>query len=218
MGRTVEARTKAKFTSLPVTPIRGTTAKLKAAKNGHVKAAILATTPGSVPAIDSRELEEQCLELRKRAYSYREIGKELNISSTAAYKAVMRILDRMEAELKEPAKRVREVELQKLDAIEKVITVKARNGDMFAVDRLLKVAERRARLTGIDMPVKTQVLGDADNPLVFKELPDQDLERELNSLVTIIGFKSLPGTIESSQDKIIDVVAGEETPAGSQEP
>jgi len=167
--------------------------------------------PGSTKSISSRELEDKAFELRKDSKSYREIGAELGVSPAGAYQAVMRVLDRMEAELKEPAKKVRAMELAKLDQLEAVVKSKAKTGDLFAADRLLKIMERRARLTGIDMPTKVQHSGDEENPVVVK-IEDSELDKELHAVAVLLGFRSLANS--PAQKTILGTLAGEEASAG----
>jgi hypothetical protein len=72
---------------------------------------------------------------------------------TAAYRAVSTILDKSE---KEAASDLREMELRRLDDLFLSIYKKARDGDYAAIDRCLKIMERRAKIAGLDAPEKTQ--------------------------------------------------------------
>lgn len=58
--------------------------------------------------------------------------------------------------LQEPARDVRLLELGRLDALYMEVFRQARSGVLGAVDRCLRIMERRAKLLGLDAP--TQVL------------------------------------------------------------
>jgi hypothetical protein len=104
--------------------------------------------------IDKRERAIQALELRKAGVGYELIAQRLNYSNrSAAYRAVSRLLGSME---KEATQDMREVELRRLDDLFLSIYKKARDGDLAAVDRCLRIMERRAKIAGIDAPEKTQ--------------------------------------------------------------
>jgi hypothetical protein len=108
--------------------------------------------------IDKRERAVQALELRKAGISYDLIAQRLNYSNrTAAYRAVSRLLSATE---KEASNDLREVELRRLDDLFLSVYQKARNAadplQLQAVDRCLRIMERRAKIAGIDAPEKTQ--------------------------------------------------------------
>jgi hypothetical protein len=90
--------------------------------------------------------------MRKGGASYREIGSHLGVSTKTAHQYVMRELERLAEEAHEEAAQVRVLELQRLDRMLRGLWLRARDGDTFAVDRVLKMMERRARLLGLDAP------------------------------------------------------------------
>jgi len=126
------------------------------------------------------ERDAEAARLRSRGLSYEAIGRELGLDKGNAYHAVQRAL---EATVAEPAAEVRQLELARLDdmymAVMKVLEAQhftVSNGKLIyhpetggpllddapvlqAVDRLLKIQERRARLLGLDAATKTEVSG-----------------------------------------------------------
>lgn len=126
------------------------------------------------PEVAARDAE--ACHLRAQSFSYTEIGDRLGISKTAAYEAVQRALAET---VQEPAAELRQLELLRLDelarrtrgvmeathyVVDKGTVVLWEGAPLVddgpvlaAVDRLLKVQERRARLLGLDIPVKQQV-------------------------------------------------------------
>ena len=103
---------------------------------------------------------EAALKLRNSGKSYRAIGRELGILATQAFEDVKRALRESHTAEADDCKRL---ELERLDKIQeglwpRVVGLNAdgtpRDGgvDDFAVDRVLKVMDRRAKLLGIDAP------------------------------------------------------------------
>jgi DNA-binding CsgD family transcriptional regulator len=103
------------------------------------------------------ERERQALDLRRGGLRYREIGEALGCSLSAAYGAVSRALSRIAAETDERAEELRALELVRLDALLRPMFEKAIAGDLQAVDRVLRIGERRARLLGLDAPARVHV-------------------------------------------------------------
>jgi hypothetical protein len=129
----------------------------------------------TAPRVDAAERDARALELRAAGLSFRQIGRQLGCGTTTAYKRVGRGLDRT---LREPAGRVRTLELHRLDQLtaaamavlgaRHVLVQAGRpvldpvSGDPYpdhgptlaAIAALLRVAERRARLLGLDQPTR----------------------------------------------------------------
>jgi DNA-binding CsgD family transcriptional regulator len=103
----------------------------------------------------SRERENTALELRKAGYTCAKIGQALGISGSAANQTLCRALARLEAQSKESAADYRRIQLERLDGMLTAMWKPAINGDPQAVDRVLKIEERRSKLLGLDAPEKT---------------------------------------------------------------
>ena len=131
---------------------------------------------------DTAERDAEACRLRAKNLSYRRIAAELGIDVKAAYDGVRRAI---RDTLQEPADDVKRLELERLDELaqktRKVMLgthyvvsqgkgVRLTRDDeplvddgpvLQAVDRLLKIQERRARLLGLDAPQRVSV--DAQN-------------------------------------------------------
>ncbi len=112
------------------------------------------TAPLKIPAAARRE---KTLELRAKGKSIRAIAKELKVSKSQVQRD-------LEAELKAAAEDRRKIaellidlELTKLDELEQEAWKHIRNGELPAIDRVLRSMERRAKLLGLD---KTGEAGD----------------------------------------------------------
>ncbi|MEV7006837.1 hypothetical protein [Streptosporangium sp. NPDC051022] len=149
--------------------------------------------------------DAEACRLRARGLTYEQIAVDLGMSSkSSAYEAVQRALA---ATVREPADEVRQMELMRLDelhrsalavleathyVVDKGAVVLWEGAPLVddgpvlaAVDRLLKVQERRARLLGLDSPqrvsIDAQNLGEDLKSLIgalMGEDDDDDLDDE----------------------------------------
>lgn len=104
--------------------------------------------PSLVPSAEVIEKERQTLELRRAGVSFDDIANRVGYNDRgAAHKAYKRALART---LQEPAAEIRELEQDRLDRLQVAVWAKALRGDLGAVDRVLRIFERRARLLGLD--------------------------------------------------------------------
>jgi hypothetical protein len=155
------------------------------------------------PSVAAAELDARCLDLRRSGATYRQIAGQLGISAANAHKRVTRSLDRTR---REPADGLRDLELVRLDALQAAATAVLAathhviqagkvvvdgqeqpyvdHGPVLAaVNTLLRVAERRARLLGLDAPAKVDAT--VDGTLTTVDEIDREvvrLEQELTDL------------------------------------
>lgn len=109
------------------------------------------TLPVVITAAETRLL---ALELRKSGMTYQQIADEIGISVSGAFKHVSKALATFRAKAAEEAETVAALEAERLDSLHQALWPKAIQGDMPAVDRVLKIMERRAKLYGLDAPTK----------------------------------------------------------------
>jgi hypothetical protein len=108
----------------------------------------------SAVTINKREKSVRALELRKAGVSYDMIAQQLGYSNkSSAHRAVSKLLDATE---KEVVGDLREMELRRLDDLFRSMYPMALKGNFVAVDKCLKIMERRSKITGLDAPEKTQ--------------------------------------------------------------
>ncbi|MEU1731402.1 hypothetical protein [Streptosporangium sp. NPDC020145] len=122
--------------------------------------------------------DAEACRLRAQNLTYAQIGAELGISKSQAHDAVRRAL---RDTLQEPADEVRKLELLRLDELAQLArrvmlathyvvsqgkVVRLRRGGapleddtpvLQAIDRLLRIQERRARLLGLDSPQRVSI-------------------------------------------------------------
>ena len=110
------------------------------------------------------------LQLRRGGATYRDIaGNVLNTfgadklpqgwDERYAYKDVKRELDRVRGEIAESAEDVLTLELERLDRMFLTMFDRAIKGDEKAVDRCLRIMQRRSDLLGLDAPKRQEISG-----------------------------------------------------------
>lgn len=105
--------------------------------------------------IDAAEKRARALDLRKAGATYDQIAQQLGYANRGnAQRAVQTALKEITAE---PARDVLTLELERLDAMLLGLWPQARRGNLGAVDRVLRIQERRARLLGLDSPARFSV-------------------------------------------------------------
>lgn len=98
--------------------------------------------------------EEQALELRRAGASYRDIARALGVTTSNAHKYVRRAIGRQLTRVDELSAEVRQLELDRLDRLLRGIWPQASGGNLQAIDRVLRIMERRAGILGTDAPKK----------------------------------------------------------------
>lgn len=107
---------------------------------------------------DSKARRTKALELHLAGANYDAIAVALGYANrSSAWKAVQEALTDLGRPA--PAGEVLATEIARLDAMLTGLWAKARRGDVQAIDRVLKIGERRAALrslSGVDTPLKEQ--------------------------------------------------------------
>jgi hypothetical protein len=99
--------------------------------------------------VDTNEKHRQALELRKAGVAYAVIAERLGYKTeSGAWRAVMSALKKT---LREPADELRKLEAERLDGLWLAIISMAKAGNLGAIDRALKIQDRRAKLLGLDL-------------------------------------------------------------------
>ena len=105
--------------------------------------------------VEMRGKEGQVLELRKAGATFHQIA---NVVGYADPSGAKRAYDRaMQATIQQPADEIRRLELERLDAMLRAVWPAALSGRLHAVDRVLTIMCRRAKLLGLDMPRRREV-------------------------------------------------------------
>ena len=93
-----------------------------------------------------RRRQSEALKFREQGYNYEQIAKHMKTNPSTVYRWVIAAMDRITAE---PAKRVLELELRRLDQLQTAIYTDALQGDLSSQQMYLRIADQRARLLGL---------------------------------------------------------------------
>ena len=127
------------------------------------------------PTPERIDKEREIVELRTEGYVWREIAQQVGMSTAGVYKAYNRAMTRVIAPSIEEH---RELELDRLDILQRTYWQPAVNGNLRAADYVLRVIDKRAKLLGLDAPLKVQA--------EVVTYDGSDLDREVDAIARII--------------------------------
>lgn len=126
-----------------------------------------------VKAISAVEKQRRALELRKAGATFEMIADTLGYKfPAAAHKAVTTALHNV---IKEPAEEVRDMEVARLDAALFAIWSQVKAGNHGAIDRFIKIQDRRAAYLGLDAPKAYDFGGDLTQTIRIVGVPEEDI-------------------------------------------
>jgi hypothetical protein len=113
------------------------------------------------------------VQLRVEGKTFRQIGAAMGFSEQRAHFIVTEELQRLNRERSEAASELQQLESQRLDALHAAVWEKAQAGDLDAINAVVKLMNRRAKLLGIDaMPRFDVNLSGALPPVIEEVVPD----------------------------------------------
>ena len=102
----------------------------------------------------AEEQRLKAVQLRLAGATYEQIGQQLGCTRPNAYYLVSTALARTKARTEDTVEEMRALDLGRMDAMLLGIWQQAAQGNLFVIDRVLKILERRAKLMGLDAPTK----------------------------------------------------------------
>jgi len=146
----------------------------------------------SVKTIKVAERRAQAFEMRKAGANLKTIAAALGVSIPAVHKYLTTAIAQLHQKAEIDIEQYRKTELERLDDMTLGIWDKARTGGLQAIDRVLKIQRRRAKLLGLDAPSRTDLTSDG-KPLLpagaivvtdeqLKKLPTTILEHLRSTL------------------------------------
>jgi hypothetical protein len=104
--------------------------------------------------IAQAEKEARIIELRRTGATWELIAKLTGYANpSGAYKAYQRALGKI---VQPKIDELRAVEVDRLDRLQFAIWERAKDGDIKAIDAVLRILDRRTRILGLDAPTKIQ--------------------------------------------------------------
>lgn len=104
--------------------------------------------------VNRAENQLKSLQLRKAGFTYQEIADQLGMTKGNAHKLVASAMQEWKDASGEVADELRALEAARLDHATRAIWTQVINGNHGAIDRMLRIMDRRARLLGLDAPSK----------------------------------------------------------------
>jgi hypothetical protein len=107
------------------------------------------------PEPQTLELENKIIELRRAGATWQRIAEQTGFAGpSGAFQAYQRAAKRF---VRPNLEELRDIELDRLDRLQMGVWAKALNGDIRALDSVLRIIDRRARLLGLDAPKELNV-------------------------------------------------------------
>ena len=143
------------------------------------------------------ERQQTALSLRKSGATYRAIAAHIALlpgnerySEGLAHADIAACLKTINTQTSLDTEEYRALELERLDTAQLAIAPKVQAGDLLAIDRWLRISERRSALLGLDAPIQLKV--------------EQQLQIELNRVLDNLE-SALPVHLF---DQVLGVLAG----------
>ena len=147
-----------------------------------------------IPSPELVDKEIKVLELRRVGLTWTRIAEEVGYADhTGAYAAYKRAIKRT---MQQPADELREQELDRLDRLQVAVWPAAMKGDTRAVLTIVRLMERRAKLTGLDMPIKIE-------QDVTTWTGGDSIDRAVRDLAALLTSHDATGTGESAMAEYI---------------
>lgn len=147
-----------------------------------------------IPSPELVDKEIKVLELRRVGLTWVRIAEEVGYADhTGAYAAYKRAIKRT---MQQPADELREQELDRIDRLQVAVWPAAMKGDTRAVLTIVRLMERRAKLTGLDMPIKIE-------QDVTTWTGGDTIDRAVKDLAALLTRNDATGTGESAMAEYI---------------
>ena len=123
------------------------------------------TTKTAAQRVTAAEKRAMAMKLRESGLTFDRIGEAIGCSTSRAHQYVAEQLEKLAKQSDEATESLRQMELERLDRMLTACWWMAEAGDLKAIDRVLKLSERRAKLMGLDAPTKVAPTNpDGDGP------------------------------------------------------
>jgi Homeodomain-like domain len=133
-----------------------------------------------------RDQTLQALQLRASGATYRQIADVLGIDKMTAWRLVQ---EEAASAIQESAREILDLELTRLDRLQMGLWAEAINGDVAAVDRVLRIMEQRAKLLGLYDRAPEQDRPSAEGVVIIR---GETSEEYIRGLQEMRGFVTPP--------------------------
>ena len=134
------------------------------------------------------------------------------IASTLGYATPYGASKAIESALKlsrdESAEQLRGVDVERLEIATRSLMSSVEQGDVFAIDRLIKLAGRKAALLGLDMPAKV-AMTDPTGQHEYTGLTDADRLARIDAIIDAVRKRRTGQADNDKADAPVDTGSGE---------
>ncbi len=131
---------------------------------------------------EAEERRVKVFELTKAGASLRQIAQQLSVSHETVRKDRDAVLKELQKVQIVEAEQYRVLELERLDMAMIAIAPQVKKGSFQAIDRWIRLSERRSKLLGLDAPTKIDHRFDKDP----EQLPDAELDTFISELQALV--------------------------------
>lgn len=148
----------------------------------------------AVPSPELVDKEIRVLELRRVGLTWSRIAEEVGYADhTGAYAAYKRAIKRT---MQQPADELRGQEIDRLDRLQVAIWPSAMKGDTRAILTIIRLMERRAKLLGLDKPIKIE-------QEITTWVGDDSIDRAVRELAALLTRDDADSTGESTMAELV---------------
>lgn len=130
----------------------------------------------SADRVNAASRRVKVVQMRMAGLAVREIATQVGCSPGTVSKDLYHALSEYQTNTEEEIERFRELWNQRLEKMVQGLWVSASRGNVGAVDRIVRLAERSARLNGLDRPVKVAPTNpNGDQPYEPEGMTDEQI-------------------------------------------
>ena len=107
--------------------------------------------------LEAAERRERALRLRLAGATYEDIGRAMAVNKSTVKRWIDAAIENVD---KDSSEQLFTMENMRLDVAQRAIMQTVAQGHLGAIDRLLRIMERRARLNGLDAPQRVDLSSD----------------------------------------------------------
>ena len=132
--------------------------------------------------LKAKERLGMVLQLRMAGYIYRDIASQLGIGLATVHRDLNKALKSFDNDNEEFAREMKAIETARLEELIKGIWTKGKGGNLMVIDRLTRLFERKAKLHGLDGPIKiAPTMPDGVDPYTL--LTDDQIDDEIKRIL-----------------------------------
>lgn len=142
----------------------------------------------SATRIAAARRREECVQMRLAGHSIGAIAAAVKLSPSTVHAHLTESMAQAVARIADTNEEIRRIEIDRLDLLLVSVWADAMSGSVLHTDRALRIMERRAKLLGLDAPVRAELTGRDGGPMERRDYVDPRslTEEELDTAIAIV--------------------------------